>query len=185
MEPSGLTRTFSVCLSLNPEVRKTVDDIRQMLPASPYRDDTPHMTLLRTIKSPSRINDADLLRDMKRILEVSKNLPLTAVIQKPANRFSPLFGLSSLVVLTASPEMKAYRKNVIDTLRANNYSVGLVERLSFLPHITVRLGVPFTRKARATAAQGFRAGNRLNFDTWIILRDIKKDGKYLVREVSS
>lgn len=179
-----MTSEFSICLRLDSKATRAVDAIRQTLPASPYRDDTPHITLLRTIKTPSPMGDTDLLQDMERLLELSKNLPLTATVHKSANRFSPLFRVSSLVVLRASPEMQAYRKNIIRILRANNYSVGLLERLAFFPHISVRLGVPYTQEARAMTERSFVPGSKCILSMWIILRDIKKDGKYLVKEIA-
>jgi len=183
-DPTGLTSSFSICLTLDNETTQAVEAIRQTLPPSPYRDDTPHITLLRTIKTPSPMSDADLLQDMERLLELSKNLPLTATVDKLANRYSPLFSVSSLVILRASPELKTYRKNVLKILRANNHSVGIIERLGFLPHISVRLGVPYTEKAKAMTAQSFSSATELTFSKWIILRDIKKDGKYLVKEIA-
>jgi hypothetical protein len=80
--------------------------------------------------------------------------------------------------------MKAYRKNVIKILKANNYSVGL-ERLVFLLHISIRLGVPYTEHAKAMAKQHFSPETKLIFKRWVILRDIKKDGKYLVKEIGT
>lgn len=185
MDQTGLTSKFSICLTLDHKATQAVDAIRQTLPASPYRDDTPHVTLLRTIKTPSPMSDTDLLQDMERLLGLSKHLPLTATVYKLASRFSPLFRVSSLVLLHASPEMKAYRKNVQRILRANNYSVGLFERLVFLPHISVRLGVPYTDKAKALTERSFGAETKLTCNKWIILRDIKKDGKYLVKEIAT
>jgi len=129
------------------------------------------------------MGDTDLLQDMGRLLELSKNLPLTATVHKLANRFSPLFRVSSLVLLYASPEMRIYRKRIIRILRTNNYSVGLVERLLFLPHISVRLGVPYTKEAKNIAQQRFKPKAKLSFAKWIVLRDVKKDGKYLVKEL--
>jgi hypothetical protein len=123
MNESGLTSEFSICLTSDQEKARAVEAARKILPTSPYRDDTPHVTLLRTIKTPSPTSDADLLQDMKRLLELSKALPLTATVHKLANRFSPLFRVSSLVLLHASPEMKIYRKNVQKILKANNYSL--------------------------------------------------------------
>lgn len=185
MDQSGLTSEFSVCLTLDPETTQAVNAIRQTLPASPYRDDTPHVTLLRTIKCPSQMSDNDLLRDMERLLELSKHLPLTATVHKPANIFSPLFRFSSLVLLYASPEMKSYRKYIIKILKANNYSIGLFERLIFLPHISMRLGVPYTKHAKIMTGQSFAPESKITFNKWIILRDIKKDGKYLVKEIAT
>jgi hypothetical protein len=185
MDQSGMTSEFSICLVLDPKATQAVEAIRQTLPVSPYRNDTPHLTLLRTIKAPSQVSDKDLLQYMEQLLEVSKNLPLTATVQKPANVFSPLFRTSSQIQLRASPEMKSYRKHIMRTLKANNYSVGLFEHLAFLPHISVRLGVPYTESARAMTEQNFCPETKLTFNNWIILRDIKKDGKYLVKEIAT
>jgi len=179
-----MTSEFSICLALDSKTTQAVNAIRQVLPASPYRDDTPHVTLLRAIKCPSQMSDADLLQGMERLLEISKNLPLTAAVHKPANRFSPLFRFSSLVLLHASPEMKAYRKQVMKTMKANNYSVSLFERLAFLPHISIRLGVPYTEHAKAMTERSFTPRSKVAFNKWIILRDIKQDGKYLVKEIT-
>lgn len=179
-----MTSEFSICLTLGPTATRAIESIRKTLPASPYRDDTPHVTLLRTIKSPSPMNDKDLLRNIEELLELSKNLPLTARVRKPANMFSPLFRVSSLLLLRASPEMKAYRNHVIKTLRANNYSISWFERLVFLPHISIRLGVPHTKHTNAMVKRRFSPNAKLTFTTWIILRDIRKDGKYLVKEIA-
>ncbi len=179
-----MTSEFSICLLPDRQSTKSIEAIRETLPPTPYRDDTPHVTLLRTIKTPTQMSDMDLLQDMERLLKVSKNLPLTATIQRPANIFSPLFRVSSQVQLRASSEMKAYRKHILRTLKANNYSVGLFEHLAFLPHISVRLGIPYTKQARLMTDQSFRPETNLTFSKWIILRDIKKDGKYLVKEIA-
>jgi len=178
-----MTSEFSICLLLDAEATRAVEDICQTLPASPYRDDTPHITLLRAIKSPSIASDEALLQEMEKLLELSKNLPLSATVHKSANRFSPLFRWSSsLVLLHPSPEMRAYHKKIIGILQANNYPVSL-ERLLFLPHISIRLGIPYTERAKAMTEESFSAGSKLTFSTWIILRDIKKNGTYLVKEV--
>ena len=184
MDQSGLTSEFSICLLLDHKSTQAVEEIRQTLPASPYRDDTPHVTLFRTIKSPSHMSDAALLQDIESFLKLSKNLPLTATVHKPGNRFSPLFRTSSLILLHPSPQMKACRKNILRILKANGYSIGWFERLAFLPHISIRLGVPYTKRARAMTEQSFNPKAKLMFSSWIILRDIKKDGKYLVKEIA-
>ncbi len=185
MNQSGLTSEFSICLTLDHKATQDVGTIRQALPPSPYRDDPPHVTLLRTIKTPVPMSDTDLWQDMERLLTLSKNLPLTATVHKPANSLDPLFRwCSSRVLLHASPEIKSYRKHILRTLQANNYSVGIVSRLTFFPHISVRLGVSYTKKAKTMAERSFSPETKLIFNEWIILRDIKKDGKYLVKKVA-
>lgn len=184
MDQTGLTSEFSICLTLNHEATEAVEAIRQMLAASPYRDDTPHVTLLRTIKTPKPMSDSELAQDMERLLDLSKSLPLTTTVRKPANGVDPLFRwFSSRIVLRASPEIKSYRKRILRTLQTNNYSVGILSRLTFFPHVSVRLGVPYTEKAKAMAQQSFSPETKIILGGWVILRDIKKDGKYLVREV--
>ena len=185
MNQARLTSQFSICLTLDYTTMQTVNAVRQTLPTSPYRDDTPHVTLLRAIKPPSPMSDTALLRDMERLLGLSKGLPLTATVRKLANGFDPLFRwFSSRVLLHASPEIKTCRKHILRTLQANNYSVGIVSRLTFFPHISVRPGVPYTEKAKAMAERSFSPETTLSFNGWIILRDIKKDGNYLVKEIS-
>jgi hypothetical protein len=80
--------------------------------------------------------------------------------------------------------MKAYRKDIIKILSANNYSVSLFERLVFLPHISIRLGVPYSEHAQTVAERSFAPTSKITFSKWIVLRDIKKDGKYLVKEIA-
>ena len=179
-----MTSKFNICLTLDHKTTQAINAIRQALSVSPYRDDTPHVTLMRAIKSPSLVSDMDLLQDMERLLGLSKNLPLTAIIHKPANRFSPLYRTSSLVLLHASPEMKSYRKNVLKTLKMNKYSVDRIEHLAFYPHISIRYGVPYTENAKAITEQSLVPGIKLVFNKWVILRDIHKDGKYLVKEIA-
>lgn len=180
-----MTSEFSICFTLDPKRAQAVHAIREILPPSPYRDDTPHVTLLRTIKTPTPMSDADLLKDMERLLGLSKSLPLSATVHKTADGFDPLFRwFSSRVLVHASPEIKAYRKHMLQILRANNYSVGIVSRLTFFPHISVRLGVRYTEKARAMTERSFSPKTKLTFNKWIILRDMKKDGKYLVKEIA-
>lgn len=184
MDAGGLTSKFSICLKLDNEALKTIDAIRETLPPSPYRDDSPHLTLVRTIGTPSLMNDGELLEAMERLLELSKELPLSATIRKPANSIDPLFRwFSSQIILDATPEIRSSRNRILQTLKTNQYSIGLVSRLTFFPHISIRLGVPYTDEARVIAKQSFAPGTKLTFDKWIILRDIKKSGKYLVREL--
>ena len=130
------------------------------------------------------MSDDDLLRDMERLLELSKHLPLTVTVHKPANIFSPLFRVSSQVQLHASPELKSYRKHIMKILKANHYSIGLFEHLAFLPHISICLGVPYTKQARLMTKKSFVPETKITFSKWIILRDIKKEGKYLVKEIA-
>lgn len=164
---------------------RAIEEVRGVLPDSPYRDDTPHLTIMRTIETPTPMSDAELSQDMERLLHASEALPLTATVNKPASSIDPLFRwFSSQLLLRASPEIRLHRERMLRTLRANNYAVGIVSRLTFFPHISVRLGVPYNEQARAMAERSFSPGTELTFNRWIILRDIKKDGNYLVREVT-
>lgn len=184
MDQSGLTSEFGICLLPDSKTKRAVDTIRQTLPASPYRDDTPHLTLLRTIKSPTQISDAELLQNMEELLELSRNLPLAAIVRKPVNGFSPLFGFSSVVLLRASPEMKSYRKNIVRILKANDYYSSRLESLLFFPHLSIRLGVSYTDKTKVMAAQSFETETKITFSKWVIFRDIKQDGKRLIKQIS-
>lgn len=160
-----------------------VNQIRDILPPAPLRDDSPHVTLLRSIGTPSDMKDEDLLEDMERILKLSSSLPFTARVVKISNIYSPLFGITSSVTLKASSELATYQKKLKKVLRAQNYSIGFFARLAFMPHISVRLGVPYNKQAKETTEKVFAPGTKLTFVKWAILRDVKKDGKYLVKEI--
>ena len=179
-----MTNEFSLCLIPDTVTTESILAARKELPPSPYRDDVPHITLLKMIKTATPLSDDELLRAMDTLLELSKNMPLHASVYKPANRSNMLYSLSSLLLLQASPAMKAYRKNIIKILRRNGYTVGFAETRLFMPHITVRLGVPYSRPVKALIKQRFAQETTIRFNRWVIFRIVYKDGKRLVKELS-
>jgi hypothetical protein len=121
---------------------------------------------------------------MDDLLKLSKSLPFTVKVRKPANRSNSLYRPSSLLLLHASPEMKAYRKNIMKILKENGYSISFLETKLFMPHITVRLGVPYSKSTKTMIQQSFEVGKDISLSKWVIFRIIKKDGKRLVKEIS-
>jgi hypothetical protein len=178
------TTEFSICLIPDIKTTQSIINIRQSLPSSPFRDDTPHMTLLRLIRSKLPMSDNELLKDIDKLLSLSKNLPLTATARRPANGFSPLYKLSSGFLIRVSPEMKAFRKRAIRVLKQNGYSIGFIGKELFLPHITVRLGIPFTKSTKVMIKHRFEVEENITFSKWSVLKVINKDNNRLMKELS-
>jgi 2'-5' RNA ligase len=184
MAQPTMTTVFSICLIPSGSLTETVKTIRQDLPPSPYHDDPPHMTLLQKINSPAPVSDERLIQGLTTILQPSEHLPLTAEVEAIVSWPDPIFKyFSSSVALKASGEMKAYRKYIVSELRQAGFSVDPIESVLFLPHVTIRLGVPLQRSTRGLATTHLHKGERLSFNTWSIFRLMKDRHKRLIHEV--
>jgi 2'-5' RNA ligase len=184
MNKNGLTSEFGICLVPDASTVESIYDIRLLLPSSPYRDDPPHLTLLRAINCPREMSDSDLLQDVESRLNLTDALPLQATITKIGNGFSPLHKNISALFFQASPAMSSYRKQAIKSLKAGGYKLGILGSKLFIPHISVRLGVPFTQQARVAAEQHFKKGDVTNFSKWVLFRILYDNNSRLIREIT-
>lgn len=179
-----MTREFSICLLPDQATADKILQLRAEMPTSPYRDDTPHVTLLRGVVSPTDVNDEQLLHTLESFLEPDSNLPANFQVKKIANRSSHLYSSSSLVILQAGKQVKSYRKKVIRTLKQNGYTIPLLDRAIYIPHLTIRLGVPVKDQTRKTAAQLFPHGSDATCGSWMVLRLTAAEPTRLMREIS-
>ncbi len=173
------TAEFGICLQPNLEIVQAVETLRRDMPASPHRDDTPHLTLQRTIRSPEMVDDDTLCRQVETALDPLRTLPVTATAGKVTTRFSPLYGPSSVLLVRPSPELRDLRSDVTRRLRAAGYTVGLLERLISMPHISVRLGVPSSCIDRPPHL----CGQPIAFDNWAVFRVLSQGKRRSVREL--
>ncbi|HEX8226300.1 MAG TPA: 2'-5' RNA ligase family protein [Candidatus Saccharimonadales bacterium] len=183
MSKHGMTNEFGLCLLPDESIVEAVNSIRQLLPASPYRDDPPHVTLLRAITTLHDMDDDTLLQRVDELLHLTATLPLEATVRKPSNAFSPIYRLSSTILFRPSSDMKTCRKSVIDTLRNDGYTLGRSATAAFIPHFSVRLGVPYDDTARAMAEQLFTKDSVVTLSRWVIYRVFYEDGNRLVKEI--
>ena len=176
------SREFSICLLPTEGVVNNVQALRQELPGSPYRDDMPHITLLRGISSAEQTFDEVLIHHVSSLVNPSDHLPLQATVRQVANKDNQFYSSSGLIILDASKELLAYRANVATVLRENNYTIEPQELGEYTPHITIRLGVPLEGRNKERAQDLFE--NRLiTFSQWLIFRLVFIDGKRTMHEV--
>ena len=184
MTKEVLTREFSICLLPTADVTEDIEALRATLPESPYRDDVPHITLLRGIASDTDMSDKALADDIASTLSLSSQLPLTCTVKAFENRSNQFYSSTGAAVLESSLELFELRKDAVQRLMERGYTVEAQELSTYTPHITIRLGVPLQGKAMAEAMIAF--GNRtISFSGWLLFRLVVQDDKRLMRVVYS
>lgn len=177
-----LMREFSICLLPADDVTNNIQALRQDLPPSPYRDDTPHITLLRGITSSRDMSDEELVRDVESVLAFSKHLPLSARVGSIANKSNQFYTATGVALTDASPELLAFRRQAVNDLIQHGYSVEAQELRTYTPHVTVRLGVPLEGTMLQRAEALFN-GRTITFGSWVLFRLILVDDKRMMQEV--
>lgn len=177
-----LTREFSICLVPTDDITNDIETLRQALPASPYRDDIPHITLLRGITSGTDMTDEALVRDVDSILAFSRHLPLGGSVRSIANKSNQFYTDTGVLLLDTSPELLAFRQRASNDLTLHGYRVEAQELGAYTPHVTVRLGVPLAGAILQRAERTF-IGRTTAFSRWLLFRLVVADGKRLMHEV--
>ena len=182
MPERQLTQEFSICLIPTDDIIDEVESLRHELPKSPYRDDIPHITLLRGISSSREMSDQALLEDIDSLLAISDKLPLQSTVTGIANKSGKFYSTTSGLILHPSDELLSYRANVADKLSENDYTIEAEELLEYMPHITIRLGVPIEGDKYKRAQELFEA-KVISFNHWVLFRLVLVDGKRTMHEV--
>lgn len=177
-----LTREFSICLLPTDDVTEDVQALREALPASPYRDDIPHITLLRGITSATELSDTELAEDIERMLSITDALPLTGQCRAVVNASNQFYSSSSAVLLDASPELLAYRQKVANQLTAHGYDIEAQELATYTPHVAIRLGVPLEGDLMHQAEQLF-VNRVFSFNRWLLFRLVTEGDRRLMHQV--
>lgn len=170
-----LTRQFSICLIPDKRTEHDINTFRRQLPESPYRDDIPHLTLLRGVSSPNIPSDKDLVTDIDRLLKWNSNPPITGSVQAVENIDSLVYGSTSVLVIKPQSKLEALRANICQKLVATGYSIEKDELQQVRPqHITVRLGVPLSSEY-FRHAESILLGKHIEFSKWLLFR-LELDG---------
>jgi hypothetical protein len=179
-----LTNEFSICLLPDMTTTTNIQALRAALPASPYRDDIPHITLLRGITAPAEsLSNESLVKSVDDVLAISDRLPLTVRVQKVTNASNHLYSLSGGLILQATSELLDLRAAVSNTLLHHGFSIEQEELGPYLPHVTVRLGVPLEGETLEQATRLFPQHSEITFGTWLLLRLVKQDNKRLLQQI--
>jgi hypothetical protein len=170
------TTEFSVILRLDESASRDINRIRTLLPASNFRDDPPHVTLLKGIHSRQLMSDDDLLKHISPLLNrLLKGRPVVRV-SYVANLPGGVYRDTSAVVLISSSDLQRQHISLIAHLRGLGFRVDKDSLAHISPHATVRLGVPFDTQALDWAEKLFPKGRGIELVGWEILR-LEKDIK--------
>jgi 2'-5' RNA ligase len=169
-----LTREFSICLLPTDDVTADIEALRAKLPESPYRDDTPHITLLRGVSSGTDMSDEALVDDVGTALSLSNRLPLLGTVKLVDNKSNQFYTDTGVVILESSKELLNFRKDAVNRLLEHGYTVEAQELNTYTPHITVRLGVPLLDKFMDETRTMF--DNRtITFSRWLLFRLVRSE----------
>jgi 2'-5' RNA ligase len=185
MAEQELTNEFSICLFADKDMTGRINSLRSRLPESPYRDDPPHITLLRGIQTRDHVEDEVLVSDLERILQISKKLPFDAVVSDVVDMDRPnqLYTATSMFMLRPSKELADFRVNIVGALTQSGFTIEQQEMDNYIPHLTIRLGVPLESQMLSWVKKDF-IGNKVEFLSWVIFRLYMKDGKRFMHTVT-
>ena len=180
-----MTKEFSICFIADGLNTKKINNLRSKLPESPYRDDAPHVTLLRGITTSSNIgSNAELVKKVGNLIKLHTALPLQLQVGRIDNISNQFYSASGVVLLNPSNALTRLRQKTIRQLTDNGYKIENQEVSEYYPHMTIRLGVPLRGAAMKHARENFPMGVAVSFDKWLLLR-LHKDGKQrTVQELS-
>lgn len=177
------TGEFSICLEPTPDVVVDMETIRAQMAESPYRDDQPHVTLLKGISTAEDLSDEELARRVGSVVPIEEQLPVAARFKTIITGSNAHYSDSSLLMFAPTREYSALRRGVVRGLESNGFSVDRRSKISALfPHLTARLGVPLEGELFKQTNELFK-GRTVEFGSWFLYRVFYEDGKRLVRTV--
>jgi len=183
MSTSAQTNEFSIVLVCDGPSGDLVLSIRDGLPESPYYDSQPHMTLIRGIHSKVPMSDSELVTAVRSILTTNQLLKTRVTPKKIANGFNHVYKTSSAITIKAPHVLKLTRRKFIKDLESNGFSVELIEKLVYLPHITIRLGVPLRGQRKMNATQQLAQLSTIGFSDGYIFRIYKQKHGRSIRAI--
>jgi len=175
---------FSICLIPDDQVIEQIKALRHKLPPSPYRDDTPHITLLRGITSSEDLPDKELLNSITQVAQLERTLPLDVRVKTVTNMSNQFYSESGLLILESPRELLTLRSAVINSLSKLGYEIEKNEVDSYSPHMTVRLGVKLEGSVLDQAINLFQEKS-IQFSKWSLFRLIVKDGSRHIHELEA
>ena len=168
------TNEFSICLLANSETTADIESMRRELPTSPHRDDPPHITLLRGVTSSAFVSDAAIAKSMGALLTMQPD-SIGGNVKGVEDKSNHLYSSTTALTLTLSDVILNYRKALINNLKANNYKVESQELATFIPHLTIRLGVALDETERKRAEAHF-LGKQIKFTRYALFRLVQHNG---------
>jgi hypothetical protein len=110
------TNEFSIILHLDKQSSDDIEQIRTVLPDSPYRDDKPHITLVTDILTPRPMADQVLLVTLEPLLQKILRIKPHALVRRISNISGGHYTTTSAVELSSSAELQAEHANLLNAL---------------------------------------------------------------------
>lgn len=173
---------FSVILLADDNTARLVEQLRQMLPASPLRNDKPHITLQNRIMHSAVLSDNELIRDVSDALPKIK-FPLKVAYSSANDHFSEKYGDSSVIRVSVGRDILKLKSQLVKYLTSSDYELNQEFSTVYEPHITVGLGVPFTKTMREKTDEVL-GKEAITLNHLAIHRFYDEDGKRLVKTLS-
>jgi hypothetical protein len=174
-----ITREFSICLLADKKTTSFVNSWRKKLLPSPYRDDPPHITLLRGITSPHQVEDIKLYEEVGGILESVGVRQLDLAFENVCNVADARYTDSAVVYFDLPESISTKRSALIAELQAHNFSIEPDEITSYEVHMTLRLGVSLTMD-QIQSIRGDCTGKSMGFTDMALFRlELQKDRRMM------
>jgi 2'-5' RNA ligase len=177
------TNEFAVVLVCDSATRDVIAAIRRDLPVSPYYESIPHITLLRGIRSATHISDEQLVNGVRELLDVNQLRQVRFAPKKVVNRFNHIYKTTAAIGVQVPRKLRLLRNQFMRALRDNGFRVEPIEKLVYVPHLTIRLGVTLRGPAKAQAEGRLRQIGTIGCGAIAILRICRQDGERAVRMV--
>jgi len=163
------TNEFSIILHLDKQSSDDIEQIRAVLPDSPYRDDKPHITLAADILTSRPMADQELLVALEPLLQKILRIRPHALVRRISNKAGGHYTSSSAIELSSSAELQAEHSILLKALTDAGFRLGRNAKF-YKPHITIRLGVTLSDEAQEKAERLFPKGREVDVGGWAILR---------------
>ena len=164
---------FSIILCVDETTAEIVVDFRELLPKTPFRDDPPHVTLIRVVSLPESMSDDELLSFMRPKLNFQ--VPLKISFKKVADHPSEKYGTTTVLEYKVAPELIEFRKSLIKTLRSEFCIIPKEVADDYSPHMTLILGKTLDSNSKKEAAEIFSKTSGVYFTQWKLLRYEEND----------
>ncbi|HEU5004827.1 MAG TPA: hypothetical protein VFT49_01945 [Candidatus Saccharimonadales bacterium] len=160
---------FSVILHLDEQASRDLERVRQLMPASPYRDDPPHVTLLQGIHPSVTMSDEEILRAITPALNRLIKPEAHVRVSYLSNLTGGPYKITSAIVMAMSSVLGREHISLLAHLRGGGFGLSS-NAMFYYPHASVRLGVPFDARSLELASELFPKGRGIELVSWEVLR---------------
>jgi len=167
------TTDFSIILCVDEVTAGVVEGFRKNLPKTPFRDDPPHVTLIRVVSIPKAMSDEELVIFMRPKLNFQ--VPLHVCFEKVTDHPSEKYGTTTVLEYKVASELIEFRKSLIKALQSESCTIPKAVAEIYRPHMTLILGKTLDSDSKKEATEIFTRNSDVHFTQWKLLRYDEND----------